>query len=130
MARRDAQTRNARGALLAWLALTVIIIWLLVNWPRSAQNQATEVSAPVTSQETTETTVTQPKATEQKAEVVAKTLNFRSRPEYEDRTIIKTLSRGMLVKVLETQEGWLLVELDTGQSGYVADRPDFIRVIK
>lgn len=130
MARKAAKQRLAPKTLLAWLVLGAIIAWLLMNWPGDITEKVIEASAPAPSQETTETTATESKKTDSRAEVIAETLNFRSRPEYKDRTIIKTLTRGMTMKVLKKEEGWLFVELDTGQSGYVADGRDFVRTIE
>lgn len=128
MARETTSNARAPKALLAWLVLVVILAFIMINWPREER-----VPIQVTSEESTptitSTTTPEPGREPDKVEVVADTLNFRSHPEYEDRTILKTLLRGTIMVVKKREEGWLFVELDTGQSGYVADKPDFIRKV-
>lgn len=130
MARATAPPSRVPKALLAWFVLGVILVFIMINWPsaeRAAIQPISQESTQTTS-ETTETTTSAP-AELDKVEVVADTLNFRSSPKYEDRTILKTLVKGTTMVVKERDEGWLFVELDTGQSGYVADKPDFIRKV-
>ncbi len=127
MARATVSQARVPKALVAWLVLAVIVTFILVKWP-----EPKPVPIEAASQESIETTTTTPEPVtdSDKVEVVADTLNFRSRPEYEDRTILKTLTRGDIMVVKERTEGWLFVELDNGQSGYVADKPDFIRKVE
>lgn len=131
MARKLARSAGASQAILAWAVLAFIIVWLFVNWPKGPEGPATAVSSQSSAREQTETTsgasASQP---EERAEVATESLNFRSDPVSEDRNIIKTLGRGTKMKVLKKEEGWLFVELDTGQSGYVADGPGFVRAIE
>ena len=114
---------------MAWLVLAVIVSFIVVKWPRS-EPVPIEAALQESIETTTTTTTAEPAPESDKVEVVADTLNFRSRPEYEDRTILKTLTRGAIMVVKERKEGWLFVELDNGQSGYVADKPDFIRMVE
>ena len=113
---------------MAWLVLTAIVVFIMVNWPREEPMLMEAVSREST-QTMEATATTEPGQKTEKIEVVAETLNFRSRPEYEDRTILKTLARGTVMVVKKRQEGWLFVELVTGQSGYVADKPDFLKKV-
>ena len=114
---------------MAWLILAVIITFIVVNWPRSER-----VPIEAASQESIETTATtataEPAPEPEKIELLADTLNFRSGPKFEDRTILKTLTRGTIMVVKERKEDWLFVELDNGQSGYVADTPDFFKKVE
>ena len=130
MARTTVSQARAPKALVAWLALAVIVTFILVKWPESKPVPIEAVSQESIETTTTTTTTPEPVMESDKVEVVADTLNFRSRPEYEDRTILKTLTRGDIMVVKERTKGWLLVELDNGQSGYVANKPDFIRKVK
>ncbi len=129
MARTTVSQARAPKALVAWLALAVIVTFILVKWPEP-KPVPIEAASQESIETTTTTTTPEPVTDSDKVEVVADTLNFRSRPEYEDRTILKTLTRGDILAVKERTEGWLFVELDNGQSGYVADKPDFIRKVE
>ncbi len=129
MALTTVSPARAPKALMAWLVLAVIVSFIVVKWPRS-EPVPIEAALQESIETTTTTTTAEPAPESDKVEVVADTLNFRSRPEYEDRTILKTLTRGAIMVVKERKEGWLFVELDNGQSGYVADKPDFIRMVE
>ena len=129
MARATVSQARAPKALMAWLVLAVIVTFILVKWP-DPKPVPIEAASQESIETTTTTTTPEPVTVSDKVEVVADTLNFRSRPEYEDRTILKTLTRGDIMVVKERTEGWLFVELDNGQSGYVADKPDFIRKVE
>lgn len=115
---------------MAWLVLAVIVTFILVKWPEPQPVPIEAVSQE--SIETTSTTTATPEPVKKsdKVEVVTDTLNFRSRPAYEDKTILKTLTSGTIMVVKDRKEGWLFVELDNGQTGYVADTPDFTREVE
>jgi uncharacterized protein YgiM (DUF1202 family) len=129
MARKTVQTKKNPNALFAWLALIVVIMWIFANWPRDINETAEPVST--SSESTTTATTATPEADAgRQAQVVAATLNFRSRPESDPSNVLKTLTQGTMMKVLKQENGWLFVELDGGESGYVADQPDFVKIIE
>jgi uncharacterized protein YgiM (DUF1202 family) len=129
MTRKAAEPKKNPQAVFAWLSLVVIIVFLFINWPRGETKEAGTVSATGESTQTTSTTDS-PEDPGPQVEVVAETLNFRSRPDYDDKTVIKSLKRGERLKVLKKEGDWLFVELESGQSGYVVDKPTFIKPIE
>lgn len=124
MAGRRSQAEIAPRALFAWLVLAAIMFWVFINWPREPQKPV-----PVTAETTgtSESATGTPAAAEERVEVITESLNFRSEPVAQDKNIIKTLARGTMMKIKKKQEGWLMVELDSGETGYVFDRPGYVR---
>ena len=120
------------AAFLAWLALVAIVVWTISNWPQPQPGQVKKISAPADREEAKQDSATNDSSAAvsiTRAEVVAGAINFRSRPEVEDRTRIRTLNKGTTFEVLKKDKDWLYVKLDDGQSGYVANKPDIVQVL-
>lgn len=130
MPRRPSQPRQRAQQILAWLALLVILVWLAASWPRAAREKTRRVS-----EETSATprsgASTEPAAGAQgSAEIVTELLNFRSKPDRDNKAVIGSLKRGMIVEVLEKQPDWLHVKLDDGRTGYVVYKPELVKFIE
>ena len=110
---------------LAWLGLLMIIAWVSLSWPSAIRVRDRGATLPAA--RTKETTST-PVKTKTRAEITAQSLNLRSVPGT-GGAIIGVLKRGTIVEVMETKPDWLQIRLEDGRTGYVAFRPDFIRVI-
>ncbi len=108
MARKKASPKSAPKALLAWLTLAAILVFLFINWPRASRPLIGETpSVPGIETTGTANSTATVSDTPERVEVITDTLNFRSKAAFEDRTILKTLTRGTVMTVKERTEGWI-----------------------
>lgn len=107
------------------MLLVLLIVTVYFSWPRDDA----AVKKAGTALETTSTTSTStppPAAAVEQVKVIA-ILNLRSRPSLDEKTVIGTVNKGEVVKVLERQDKWLKIQLGNGRGGYIANDPKFIQ---
>ena len=117
-----------------WLLLAVLILLIFYLWPQSDQAVKPAKSVSRSENSTTSTTSSPPPVAGDKgkqARILSDMLNFRSKPSKSDRTIIATISKGTVVKVIDSQDGWLKVELNdgSGRVGFITSDPKFVGLI-
>lgn len=110
-----------------WVVLVSLVLLLFYLWPRG-ENVKTKSRIGKESTEAAASTAT-PASSSAQAQIVSDMLNFRAKPSLGERSIIGTISKGTVVKLIERQDKWLKVELSDGRIGYVSADPKFVKII-